>query len=879
MFKSLKSKIVIPVVVILFLMVAAIVVYVYGSTADLVQTFYENNLSTASRAVESHLQMYERQMNMAASGIAFSQVLIQSIETEDNEAAFQYLNQRKPALGVDAIFIFNTNGVIISRSHAESDYGDIALGQSYVDAALRGERSSFYASTPSMGMVMVAVAPVFGSEGPIGGLAVMINISTNDFIDNFQYIFDADISVFGQDGYSVATTLSHPVTGTRLGTGTQVHEDVSNAVLRRGERYTLELNILNLMPYLAYYFPLQGDDGTPVGIFFVGISKSHAVELTQNQLLFTILIGAIGLVVAGILVFLLITRIIKPITRLKVAAQQVAEGNLTVNFDLRSNDEIGVLARSFRDVQVAVSTLINQINERNTEIISGNLIRTGTDSVAKGDFQKILDGVDDIAENAAKYLEDLDCGIIIFDSEFKPAFINAVNRKLGYNPVKMIGKPLRESLNLTEADFLITKLNEAKQTGKTVNYSTDVQLPSGGITHAEHSILPIKDNKGNVTSYVNFAFDTTKMVLAQQRSDKINEYQDIEAASITQLLRDGLEKGLLSFDFTQAPHDADTAAAAASYNQIGSSLQDAVTFIKGYIGEISYLLQEFANENFDVTIKQDYIGDFNTVRTSMEKLIFSMAELFKDIQSATSQVDNGAEMIARSAQDLIDSFDHQRGTMNDVRNAVVTLTEKTNKNAANAKSADELSRQVQVAADTGSGYMDDMTMVMEAIKASSADISNVAGMIEEIAFQTNLLALNASVEAARAGEHGRGFAVVAEEVRSLAGRSADAAKETKAMIEKSIIRVNEGVAKSRETSEALKKIVEGTTGVTNVISEIADSSNEQASEIGRIRTSMEDIYLGAEQNSASVQSNADVSDKLSNQARVLMDLVARFRVK
>jgi len=706
----------------------------------------------------------------------------------------------------------------------------------------------------------------------------MINIGVNEFIDNFRDTFNADITVF--DGrVSVATTLTNPETGQRLGAGTTVEEQVSEVVLVQGRGYALELNILGIMPYLAYYFPLPGVDGAPAGIFFVGLSQADSMAITQSQLLFTILIGAAGVLVAGLLIFFLVVRIIKPIAKLKVAAQQVAEGNLAVNFDMRSKDEIGVLARAFSDVQVSVSRLIDQIHERNNEIIAGNLSRVDDGSRARGDFQKILDGVDDIAESASKYLDDLPCGIIIFDKEHRPTFVNRYNKDFGYDPSKMIGRPLKEIMPPGQSELMSSKFNEAKSTGDVVSYPIEIMLPDGNIAHAQHAILPIKDNIGNIISYVHFGFETTEMALAQQRSNKLNEYQAIEAGAITQALHDGLGKGLLKFVFTQAPQDEDTTEAAAAYKQIGDTMANAVTFIKGYVEEISYLLQEFSNENFDTVIKQNYIGDFDTIKLSMEKLINAMGTLVADIQSATEQVDSGAGMIARSAQDLMDNIERQTMTMNEVRQAVVTLTEKTHKNAADARSADGLSRQVQDAADTGSRHMQDMAAVMEAIKSSSAEIANVAGIIEGIAFQTNLLALNASVEAARAGEHGKGFAVVADEVRSLAGRSADAAKETTEMINKSIERVNEGVAKSAETSGALQKIVEVTADVTSVISEIAASSNEQAEEIGRIQTSMEDIYDGAERNATAVQNNASVSEELSSQASMLMSLVARFKVR
>ena len=600
-------------------------------------------------------------------------------------------------------------------------------------------------------------------------------------------------------------------------------------------------------------------------------------QRTLNTILIIIAVALlfIGGIVSAVVISASITRPVRDVTN---AAIQISEGNLAVNIETTRNDELGELAKSFSNMQREIIAISDKIQKRSKEIAKGVLARQEDEFLAKGDFQKILDGVNNIADSFIQYMDGLGCDILIYDADVRATFINANAIKLGFDPKKVLGKKLNEVLSPEEAKAVGNNFEHVRKTGETLRYQVDLILPNGIPITSEQAIIPIKNSNGEIAAFVLFGYIITDLVQARQRSEKINIYQEHEAGEIVKILQNGLEQGILQFTYEPETHNDDTAKATESYKKIGDSIAHAITFIKGYVDEISYLLQEFSNENFDVTIKQNYIGDFCTIKYSLDGMLQSIGTLVSEIQTATSQVEIGAEQISNSTQELMASFEEQSAAMDEVREAIHALTEKTQKNATEAQSANGLSVQVQNVANVGSQHMRDMSTIMEEIKLSSTDIAKIVNIIEGIAFQTNLLALNASVEAARAGEHGRGFAVVAEEVRNLSERSSEAAKNTSDMITKSLSRVNEGVAKSSETAQALDEIVAVTSTVTDVISNIANISNEQAEEIHRIQHSMEAIHHNATDNASAVQSSASIGEELSSQANMLMSLVERFKI-
>lgn len=312
---------------------------------------------------------------------------------------------------------------------------------------------------------------------------------------------------------------------------------------------------------------------------------------------------------------------------------------------------------------------------------------------------------------------------------------------------------------------------------------------------------------------------------------------------------------------------------------IKNALNDTLDSLSSYVSEISYVLNEMAGSNLDVGITGDYKGDFSAIKDALNRIVSALNEVLGEMGNAADQVAGGARQVSDGSQALSQGSTEQASAVEELTASITQIAAQTKQNAANAGQANDLANQARVNADQGNQYMQGMLKSMSDINDSSNNISKIIKVIDEIAFQTNILALNAAVEAARAGQHGKGFAVVAEEVRNLAARSANAAKETTAMIEGSIAKVEDGTKIANETAGALVKIVEGVAKAANLVNEIATASNEQANAIFQINKGVEQVSQVVQTNSATAEQSAAASEELSGQAEMLKEMVGNFRLK
>ncbi len=319
-----------------------------------------------------------------------------------------------------------------------------------------------------------------------------------------------------------------------------------------------------------------------------------------------------------------------------------------------------------------------------------------------------------------------------------------------------------------------------------------------------------------------------------------------------------------------------------SENEIGvlaDSLNTSVQNLKLYISDITEVLDDMAAGNLGRESQIQYIGDFVQIQKAIGAISNELSQTMEQIHSSATQVDSGSNQVAVGAQSLAQGATEQASEVDNLQQMIEQITEQINNNAESAAITTEEADKVGEKITICNNQMHEMADAMEQISACSGEISKIIKTIEDIAFQTNILALNAAVEAARAGSAGKGFAVVADEVRNLAAKSADAAKDTTQLIEKTLQMVENGSNLTNLTQESLGSVVEGAELVTDQIKIISDASKEQEVAINRIKDSISQISTVIQSNSATSEESAAASEELAGQAQILKGLIGKFQLK
>jgi methyl-accepting chemotaxis protein len=328
-------------------------------------------------------------------------------------------------------------------------------------------------------------------------------------------------------------------------------------------------------------------------------------------------------------------------------------------------------------------------------------------------------------------------------------------------------------------------------------------------------------------------------------------------------------------DFSQR---GDTAGFQHDFRDMVAGLNGLMETTEGNLSQLSNLLQAIAEGDLTQTMRGEFHGIFASMRDDANATVTQLAQIISNIQNATSGINLAASEIATGNSDLSQRTEQQAANLEETAASMEELTSTVRQNAEHARQANQLAMGAHSVAEQGGAVVHQVVTTMSAIEHSSKKIADIISVIDGIAFQTNILALNAAVEAARAGEQGRGFAVVASEVRTLAQRSAGAAKEIKSLIDDSVERVSEGSQLVAKAGSTMDEIVSSVQRVTGIMAEISAASQEQSSGIEQVNQTVVHMDETTQQNAALVEEATAAARSMEDQARELANAVARFKL-
>ncbi len=484
--------------------------------------------------------------------------------------------------------------------------------------------------------------------------------------------------------------------------------------------------------------PMRDTDQNVLGYVEIVFSKKFLIDNSAADARLSLLIAAISFILTLVIGFMIMNPVLKTLNSLTLISKKVAMGDVNVTIDTKTNDEIGILAESFREV------IANQKDKVHIarEIAQGNL------------------------QVETQVLSEMDA--------------------LGNAMIVM-----KDSINSLIKD---------------VNYLANSAI------------------EGNLTTRV----DVTK-------------------------------------------HNGE-------YRKIVEGINHTLDAVLNPINEANSIIETLAERDLTSRMQGNYQGDFANTKKVLNTAVENLDQALHEINTGAQQVNSAANQIKSGSQSLSQSAFEQASSLEEISSSLQEMSSMTKQNYVNTQEARNMSESAHLSTEEGMKSMNLLSTVIEKIKVSSDETSKIIKTIDDIAFQTNLLALNAAVEAARAGEAGKGFAVVAEEVRNLAMRSAEAARNTTSLIEDAVKNAVEGVNENKVVAKNLENINNQVIKVKEVINEISVTSEQQRQGIEQINMAIDRLNQLTQQNAANSEESASTAVEMSTQAGIMMEMVSSFSI-
>ncbi len=727
----------------------------------------------------------------------------------------------KERYGVEQFQFHTPPATSLARLDQPDKFGDDLASQRKIIVAANERRQPISGlERGPRGPSARGLAPISANGKPVGSVEFGIALD-QEFFDHFKQEQGVDIGLhIVQDGKPMmfASTFS---TQSLL-----TPQEIRYAMAGKPLRFNTSVKD---QPLAIYAASIADFTGIPLGVAEIRKDRSYTVsEMSQLR---NLILGVVTVaVVLCILVAIGIARRLS--RRLQTAinvSSHITEGNFHNEIDYRGDDEIGKLMKTLQSMQIKLGYELDDALHKARE--SGR-IRTALDNV-----------------KANVMVADATHNIIYFNKALQTMFQEAqadIRKALPeFDVDRLIGANI---------DAFHSDPSRQRQILESLRGTHNAQIEISGRTF-RFMANPVLDDSGErIGTVVEWADRTQELTVEDEVQAMVGTAQ---AGDLSERIALNNKTGFF-------------ASLAANINAL-------VDVSERVISDTVRVLAALARGDLTQTIEADYCGAFGELKRDANATVKKLTEVIGKIKSGADAVANGSGEIAQGNLDLSQRTEEQASSLEQTASSMEQMTVTVKQNADNARQANQLAGGARTQAERGGEVVGRAVDAMGKIKTASKKIAEIIGVIDEIAFQTNLLALNAAVEAARAGEQGRGFAVVAGEVRTLAQRSATAAKEIKELIEDSVAKVDEGSRLVDESGQTLIEIVNAVKKVSDIVAEIAAASSEQSSGIEQVNRAVTQMDEMTQQNAALVEQAAAASQSMGEQARGLRDLVTFFK--
>ncbi|MEK9968821.1 MAG: methyl-accepting chemotaxis protein [Ferrovibrio sp.] len=662
------------------------------------------------------------------------------------------------------------------------------------------------------------------AQGRVGRVTMTTipDFTEHDMIDEVGRVTGETATLFRwqeaeQDFFRKTTNIINAegkrAVGTPLGKASAAYAPVT-----QGRTYLGEAVILG-KPYYTVYHPVYDPAGKIIGILYAGVLKTNIESFADKITWQVVLTGAIAVLLGAIIAIALTRMLLRPLPQIAGWTERLADYDMSAEIGYRDRrDEIGQMARAVQEL-------------KNTSLT---------------------------AARTQSGLENVTTNVMIADENNTIIYCNAAV----VETLRRAQDDLRKDLPHFNVDELIGK-------------SVDVFHKNPA--HQQKLLASLTTTYRTRITVGGRIFDLIANPALNRRGERVGTV--VEWADRTEEVRLGNEVVALVQSATDKgfAERIDLTGKSGFIRSLSEAINTMSDKCQAMTGEIAQVIGVMAQGDLTQRLTKDYPGIFGQLKTGANALSERLRDFAGRLSDTSRTVRDASAEISTGSQDLASRTESQAASIEETAASMHEITTTVRQNADNAQAANQLAVAARDTAEKGGSVVSDAVTAVTQIEASAQKISDIVGLIDEIAFQTNLLALNASVEAARAGEAGKGFAVVAQEVRALAQRSANASKDIKALISESNAQVKTGAALVNQTGSSLTDIVTAIKKVSDIVAEIAAASREQATGLDQVNTAVGSMDEMTQRNGALVEETSASAQALADQGRQLAELVGFFK--